>query len=69
MNPASKPMAGFWIAVALAVLLAAYLGSFGPVIAYENTGNCSRLAWSSKIYWPLGWLSVNGPPIVRVPVA
>src|SRR5262245_37565300 len=66
-----KPTAGFWITVALVVVLVGYPLSFGPACWLFSTPLSSRIEWIAwegvdpfcppQIYWPIGWLAQNGP--------
>lgn len=62
-----KPTAGFWITVAVVAVLVAYPLSFGLVARMHRNGWFTPRAievvrW---LYFPIGWLEVNGPEPIR----
>jgi len=73
MTSSHKPTAGFWITVALVVVLAGYPLSFGPACWWISTPAPMDIGYSaiqyntvSRFYWPIGWLAKHGPnPVGR----
>jgi hypothetical protein len=63
MTDRKKPGVAFWATVAVAVVLAAYPLSFGPV-RYAYWKN-DRPAWMGKaagmFFWPHFWMHEHGP--------
>lgn len=66
MTDRKKPTAGFWITVALAVVLV-YIGGFGPAAHFCGHGVDRFFFCGSMriIYSPLIWIAKYGPEWLR----
>src|SRR5579863_8724693 len=73
-----KPPAGFWIAIALVVVLTGYPLSFGPAcwwfsrddsrlayLTYFGSAPVPKRRFAPHAYWPIGWLAAKGPRSIR----
>lgn len=64
-----KPTAGFWITVALVVLLVGYPLSFGPACWWFSPETMPGISVAPIAYWPFGWAALNGPNWVTVAIS
>jgi hypothetical protein len=66
MNPPKEPTAGFWITVALVVVVVGYPLSFGPACWWLLEPDQQENDWQTStraptIYEPIGWLHHRTP--------
>jgi hypothetical protein len=66
MTTRKHPSAGFWITVALVAAQVGYPLSLGPACWWLSKSALDDIfPRAPRIYWPLGWLALNGPEPVR----
>jgi hypothetical protein len=68
MSLHQKTGTAFWVVLFLFAVPFLYVAGFGPAIWFNERIDSVNERCVATAYWPLGWLAVNGPSVVSVPL-